>query len=113
MPLTNAQVTAHAFLAALYGDDCFPVSAVDRRRAVLLTLCGRLETDRPADLAGPYTLTHAATEEISGLQAEFEAAGSEIETVARDELGGEFLFIARAYGFGDADTEELIAPRDW
>ncbi len=33
--------------------------------------------------------------------------------MARDEMGGEFRFAARAYGFADADVEELIATRDW
>jgi hypothetical protein len=47
------------------------------------------------------------------LAGEFEDAGSEIETVARECIGDDFDFIARAYGFGDVDTEELIATRDW
>jgi hypothetical protein len=28
-------------------------------------------------------------------------------------IGDDFDFIARAYGIGDVDTEELIATRDW
>jgi len=47
------------------------------------------------------------------LAGEFEDAGSEIETVARECIGDDFDCIARAYGFGDVDTEELIATRDW
>lgn len=43
-----------------------------------------IESDRPADLADLYELTHAATEEINGLQGEFEAAGSELVTEARE-----------------------------
>ncbi|MFI1418712.1 DUF5713 family protein [Streptomyces sp. NPDC020731] len=113
MPISNERVTAHPFLSALYRDDYYPDHVVDRGRAVLLALCERIEAERPADLAALYALTHAATEEFNDLEAEFEAAGSEIETVARDEMGGEFRFVARAYGFDDADVEELIAPRDW
>ncbi|MEU2898959.1 DUF5713 family protein [Streptomyces sp. NPDC001273] len=113
MPLANEQVTAHAFLAALDEDDYFPDHVVDRGRAVLLALCERIEADRPGDLAALYALTHAATEEFNRLEAEFEAAGSEIETVAREEIGGDFWFVAQAYGFADADAEELIATRDW
>lgn len=54
-----------------------------------------------------------ATEQFNALQAEFEAAGSEIETVAREVIAGDFQFIALAYGFADADVEELTAERDW
>ncbi|MFJ9656437.1 DUF5713 family protein [Streptomyces griseoflavus] len=113
MPISNAYVTGRPFLRALYRSDYYPDHVVDRGRAVLLALCARIEADRPADLAGLYALTHAATEEFNALQDEFGAAGSEIDTVARDEIGGEFHFVARAYGFADADVEELIAPRDW
>jgi Family of unknown function (DUF5713) len=60
-----------------------------------------------------YVLTNAATEEFNALQADFEAAGSEIETVARDEIATDFGFIAVAYGFADADLEALVASRDW
>ncbi|MBA9049532.1 MULTISPECIES: DUF5713 family protein [Streptomyces] len=103
----------HTFLAAQYGDAYYPDHALDKARAILLALCARIEAERPADLPAPYRLTHAASEEFNALEAQFEAAGSEIETVARDEVGGEFRYIARAYGFGEADVEELIAPREW
>ena len=33
--------------------------------------------------------------------------------MAREEMAEDFRFIARAYGFEDADVEELIAPRAW
>ncbi|MEV7390359.1 MULTISPECIES: DUF5713 family protein [unclassified Streptomyces] len=113
MPISNPRITGHAFLAELYEDDYFPGRVVDRGRAILVRLCERIEADSPADLPALYALTHAATEEFNALEAEFEAAGSEIETVAREEVGGDFWVIARAYGFEDADPEELIAPREW
>ncbi|MGW7823210.1 DUF5713 family protein [Streptomyces puniciscabiei] len=113
MPIRNARVAEHAFLDALYRDGYFPDHVVDKGRAVLLALCARIEAERPADLTALYRLTQAATEEFNALEAEFEAAGSEIETVAREEIGGDFRFVARAYGFEDADVEELIATREW
>ncbi|MFI9749337.1 DUF5713 family protein [Streptomyces collinus] len=64
-------------------------------------------------LAALYVLTQAAAEEFNDLEAAFEAAGSEIETVARDETAGDFDFVARAYGFPEADVAELIATREW
>ncbi|MFI2204189.1 DUF5713 family protein [Streptomyces sp. NPDC020192] len=113
MPIGNPEVAGHRFLDVLYEDGYFPDHLVDKGRAILLALCERIEAERPADLAGLYRLTHAATEEFNALEAEFDAAGSEIETVAREEIGGDFRFVARAYGFQDADVEELIAPREW
>jgi hypothetical protein len=113
MPITNQRVTAHAFLWGLYRDAYFPDRVVDRGREILLRLCERVETDRPADLAAFYALTHAATEEFNDLEAAFEEAGSEMETTAREEIGEDFWFVAQAYGFQDADPEELIATREW
>jgi hypothetical protein len=97
----------------MYGDDYFPDHVVDKGKAILLRLCERIEAERPADLAALYALTNAATEEFNALEAEFEAAGSEIETVARELIGEEFWFVASAYGFAEADAEMLIAAREW
>ncbi|MFB7461762.1 MULTISPECIES: DUF5713 family protein [unclassified Streptomyces] len=113
MPITNQQVEGHAFLRPLYEDPYFPDHVVDKGRAILLRLCERVEAEQPSDLAALYALTQAATEEFNLLEAEFEAAGSEIETVAREEIAEGFWFVASAYGFTDADVEELIATRDW
>ncbi|RPF38150.1 hypothetical protein EDD92_8271 [Streptomyces sp. TLI_185] len=82
-------------------------------KAILPALCERIEGERPADLAALHALTQAAAEEFDAVEAEFDAAGSEIETVAREEIGGDFWFIAEAYGFEDADAEKLIATREW
>ncbi|WP_327149136.1 DUF5713 family protein [Nocardia sp. NBC_01329] len=103
----------HHFLQFLYEDDFYPDHLVDRGKTILLRLCERIEVEQPVDLAALYVLTQAATEEFNALEAEFDSAGSEIETVARGEIGEDFWFVARAYGFQDADAEELIAGRDW
>ncbi|MEU0804980.1 DUF5713 family protein [Streptomyces sp. NPDC005970] len=113
MPITNERVAGHAFLRQLYSDTYFPDHVVDKGRAILLRLCERIEAERPTDLATLYVLTQAATEEFNLLEAEFEAVGSEIETVAREEIAEDFWFVASAYGFTDADVEEMIATRDW
>ncbi|MFD3873804.1 DUF5713 family protein [Streptomyces sp. NPDC058623] len=113
MPITNEQVTKHAFLRLLYADSYYPDHVVDKARAILLRLCERIEAERPADLPALYALTHAATEEFNLLEADFDAAGSCIETVAREEIAEDFWRIAAAYGFQGADIEELIAPREW
>lgn len=113
MSITNERVAGHAFLRQLYSDTYFPDHVVDKGRAILLRLCERIEAERPTDLAALYVLTQAATEEFNLLEAEFEAVGSEIETVAREEIAEDFWFVASAYGFTDADVEEMIATRDW
>lgn len=111
--ITNQQVKARAFLRGLYADAYFPDQVLDKGRGILLGLCERIEVEQPSDLAVLYVLTEAATEEFNALEAEFEAAGSEIETFAREEIAEDFWFVASAYGFGDADVEELIAAREW
>ncbi|GAA3445579.1 DUF5713 family protein [Planomonospora venezuelensis] len=113
MSPTNQQVVKHAFLRGMYEDGYFPDHVVDKGRAVLLRLCERIEAERPPDLTALYALTEAATEEFNALEAEFEAAGSGIETVAREVIAEDFRFVASAYGFADADAEELVAARDW
>ncbi|MRH86664.1 hypothetical protein GFY24_04125 [Nocardia sp. SYP-A9097] len=113
MSIGSAKVTAHRFLADLYRDDYFPDHALDLGTEILLRLSERIETEQPADLAALYALTHSATEEFNELEQVFHHAGSEIETVARESIAADFLFIAEAYGFADADHEELIATRDW
>ncbi|MEU3749010.1 MULTISPECIES: DUF5713 family protein [Streptomyces] len=113
MPITNQQVAGHAFLRQMYADSYFPDHVVDLGRAILLRLCERMEDEQPSDLEALYALTQAATEEFNRLEAEFEAAGSEIETVAREVIAEDFWFVASAYGFTDADVEELIATREW
>nr|WP_062339681.1 DUF5713 family protein [Herbidospora sakaeratensis] len=112
MPV-NAKIAAHPFLAGLYRDPYFPDELVDKGKAVLLRLCDRIEAERPADLAALYVLTHAATDEFNALDEEFHDAGSEIETAAREWIADDFWIVASAYGFDDADIEELIATRDW
>ncbi|MFG3406747.1 DUF5713 family protein [Streptomyces sp. NPDC048142] len=113
MAITNEQLAGHAFLALLYEDDYFPDHLLDKGTAVLRALCERIEAEKPTDLTALYALTAVATEAFNGLEAEFEAAGSEMETVAREEIGEAFWIIATAYGFTDADPEELIAEREW
>ncbi|WP_449064987.1 DUF5713 family protein [Planomonospora algeriensis] len=113
MAPTNQQIIDHDFLKGMYDDGYFPDHVVDEGRAILLRLCGRIEAERPQDLAALYALTQDATEEFNALEAEFEAAGSGIETVAREVIAEDFWFVASAYGFAEADVEELVAAREW
>jgi hypothetical protein len=113
MAITNEKLTDYKFLAGMYSDGYFPDFLVDKGKAILVHLCEQIETQNPADLAALYKLTHASTDAFNELQEEFYSNDSEIETAARDCIGMDFEFIAKAYGYEDADVEELIATRDW
>ncbi|WP_234390880.1 DUF5713 family protein [Nocardia suismassiliense] len=111
--ITNQQVNEHTFLQMMYEDPYFPDHVLDKGTDILRQLCAQIEAEPPADLTKLYELTQRATEEFNVLEAEFEAADSGIETTAREEICEEFCFIADAYGFEDADPEELTATREW
>ncbi|MFC4310357.1 DUF5713 family protein [Steroidobacter flavus] len=111
--ISNEQIKSHAFLQCMYDDEYFPKHLVDKGKKILLGLCERIEKEKPADEAALYSLTHSATNEFNDLAEEFFEADSEIETAARECIASDFEFVAKAYGFVNADIEELIATRDW
>ena len=113
MSLTNPKMASYRFLEEMYEDNYFPDELVKKGEDILVELCQQIELQKPADLEELYKLTNDATERFNELQQEFDEQGSEIETVARDCIGRDFEAIAHAYGFDDADTEELITARDW
>lgn len=113
MQLTNQQAAGHTFLKSLSEDEHAPEHVLGKGRAILRRLCARIETEQPAGLEELYALTRVATEEFNDLEAEFDEAGSEIDTIAREEIAEDFWFVATAYGFTDADAEELVAARNW
>ena len=97
----------------MYKDAYFPDHLVDKLRDIILDACSLIESSRPNNLEDLYTITCQATEHINELQEEFEESGSEIETGAREDIAATFAFVAKFYGFDNADIEELIATRDW
>ncbi|MEW1545924.1 DUF5713 family protein [Streptomyces tsukubensis] len=113
MAITNEKVAGYAFLEKLFGSSYYPQELIAEGRTILLELCERIERQRPADLAALYALTAVATERFNELDEKMRNAGSEIETMARDEIAVDFHFVAKAYGFPEADIEELVAERDW
>ena len=113
MSFANPQLQQYDFLAAMQCDACFPAPLVRKGRQILIGLCQAIEAGQPQSLDALYALTHAATHEFNRLAEEFDAHDSQIETAARENIGEDFEAIAQAYGFDAADSEELIAPRDW
>lgn len=112
MTIANEQLQARGFLSEMQRDSYFPAHLVQKGQQILIRLCETIEAQRPANLDALYALTHAATDEFNALADEFADNDSEIETAARDSIGADFAVIAAAYGF-EADSEELIATRDW
>jgi len=111
--LSNSKMAGYRFLAEMYDDAYYPGALVKKGADILVELCQQIEAKKPASLEQLYALTLVATERFNDLQQEFDEQGSEIETVARGCIGSDFLAIAHAYGFYDADREELITERDW
>jgi hypothetical protein len=112
MPITNEQLKSRHFLQEMYDDGYYPTFLVDKGKAILVRLCEAIEARKPADNDSLLQLTHAATDEFNALDDEFVENDSEIETVAREVIAGDFEFIVKAYGF-DVDIEEVIGTRDW
>lgn len=110
--LKNEQMKNYTYLKDMYADSYFPKFLVDKVKTILVELCFDIEKTSPKNLEELYKLTHTATLKINDLQNEFFDHNSEIETVARESIGTDFDFIAKAYGF-KADLEEMIAPREW
>lgn len=111
--LSNEEMRSHKFLQDMYEDDYFPNHLVNKASDLLVALCHKIETHQPSDLAALYQLTQATTIEFNELQEAFFEAESEFETVAREIIAEDFEAIASAYGFDEADVEELIETRDW
>lgn len=110
--IKNEKAREHEFLSDMYSDGYYPNLLVDKCREILVDLCIQIETRNPTSEEELFELTHAATERINDLDEEFEDNDSELETGAREALGGDFAFILEAYGF-DVDVEDAIAPREW
>ncbi len=110
--IQNELILKHDLLREMYEDPYFPRPLVDKAKAILLDLCATIEAEKPKDLDAFYILTHAATHRFNHLEAEFEAAGSELETAAREAIAEDFAFIASSYMFV-ADVEEMISTRTW
>lgn len=111
--IQNEKVKEYSFLQEMYNDSYFPNFLVDKCKTILVDLCLQIENQKPKGLDDLYKLTHIATEKFNDLEDEFGENDSEIETGARECIAADFEFIALAYGYEDADIEELIEPREW
>ena len=113
MSADNLKVDPAKLLEGMYDDGYFPNDLVDKVRDVILQACSEIEAEKPATEEELYVITCRATDKINDLQEAFYEKESEIETVARDDIAVTFGYVAKTYGFPDADLEELVATRDW
>lgn len=67
---------------------------------------------KPSSSEDLYKLIHTATEKLNELRVEFLSRRSDIETPARNAIDKSFQQIAKAYGFANADPEELFATHE-
>ena len=111
MPILNDRVSKHTFLQPMLADPYFPKHLVAKGQELLRQLAERIEREAPKGEA-VYALTQATAEAFNQLQDEFLQAGSEIETAAREAIGGDVEFILHAYGY-NVDIETAIGNRDW
>lgn len=111
--IQNEKIKQYEFLKEMYSDGYFPNFLVDKCKSILIELSAKIENQKPQSLEELYELTHAATDLFNEMENEFHENDSEIETGARECIAADFEFIAKAYGFEDADIEELIETREW
>ncbi|MFB9994835.1 DUF5713 family protein [Deinococcus oregonensis] len=112
MLLTNDQTSTYRFLSDMENDSYYPPQLVVKGQLLLHDLCLQIEAQRPQTPEQLTELTHAATEQFNQLRDAFEEQGSELETVAREDIAQDIAFIAQAYGFQE-DIEDLIENREW
>ncbi len=112
MTLTNDHTSTYTFLSDMEHDPYFPPELVAKGKRILIDLCLQIEAKRPQTSQQLTELTRVATERFNQLGSEFEAYGSELETVARENIAQDVAFIAQAYGFQE-DVEVLIENREW
>jgi hypothetical protein len=99
------------FLTAMYAAAYYPRPLVDRVRDSLREVAAFLQ---PGGRSGEEIQTELdrVTVIINELQSEFTAAGSAIETVARDDIAWTVERILEFFDI-DIDLEDALRNRDW
>lgn len=110
--MKNDSIRKHSFLDCMYRDSYFPKFLVDKCKNILLELCKNIEDQKPKTNEDLYKLTHNSVKKINDLNAEFDDNDSDLETMARECLAADYLFITEVYGY-KVDAEEMISNRDW
>jgi tetratricopeptide (TPR) repeat protein len=107
--------TAIRYLIEMYEDGYFPNRLVDKVRFLLEGVNAYIAASI-ADGGRTWEEAQLKLDEavlaINDLQDEFDEAGSEIETVARESISATAVAILRRYGI-EIDIETAVRERDW
>lgn len=98
-------------LKDMYNDGYFPNFLVDKIKDLILELVAYLEMGEQDTFKIQEKLDEM-TLAINGLQDEFDENDSEIETVARDSIGGSVEYVLQWFSI-DIEIEDAIRERDW
>jgi chromosome segregation ATPase len=100
-----------AYLPDMTRDAYYPPHVVAKVREQLERLVEWLE-QAPRSNAEIQMRCDVMTENINELEGEFDEAGSEIETVAREDIAATVSAIFEVYGV-TVSTEDAIGARNW
>jgi len=101
----------YELLSGMYRDGYFPDFLVDKVKAELEGVIAFLETGE-TDLEAVQDRFDQMTLAINDLEEEFEENDSELETVARESIGGSVAYILEWFDI-PIDVEDAIRERDW
>lgn len=102
---------SYEFLTDMYEDSYFPKKLTDKvknhiKQAVAALEQGQKEPKKVQKIFDKMTLA------VNRLMPEFEAAGSELETAARDCIATDVMYILDWFGL-DLDVEDALRERDF
>jgi len=101
----------YKLLDEMYRDEYYPDFLVDKVKGELQKVIGLLETGEIDTEVIQEKLDEVVCA-INDLQEEFDENDSEIETVARDCIGGTVGYMLKWFDI-PIDVEEAIRERDW
>lgn len=95
----------------MYADPYFPRAQTDQLKAVFQKLVRFLDS-KPRSVAEVQVACDTLTQDINALEDAFDAAGSQIETAARDAIGGTLEAIFSVFDI-KLDVESALRLRQW
>lgn len=101
----------YEFLADMYEDTYFPKKLTDKVKNHIKQAVAVLEQGQK-DLAKVQKIFDKMTLAINKLMPEFEAAGSELETAARDCIATDVMYILDWFEL-ELDVEDALRERDF
>lgn len=110
--LRNTTMREHVFLPTMQRSANYPAEMVNQCDATLLHLCIAIENDGVKGEEDLYPITDHFIWMMNKLLDDFERQGITLGPAEREELTGEFVFIAKTYGF-KVEVARMMAPQEW